>query len=43
MGAEPEQFGRAAAELVDHGYDLVDINFGCPVKKVLGRCRAATC
>ena len=39
MGAEPEQFGRAAAELVDHGYDLVDINFGCPVKKVLGRCR----
>src|SRR6185295_5014845 len=36
---EPDQFGRAAAELVDHGYDLVDINFGCPVKKVLGRCR----
>lgn len=39
MGAEPEQFGRAAAELVAHGYDLVDINFGCPVRKVLGRCR----
>jgi nifR3 family TIM-barrel protein len=39
MGAEPEQFGRAAAELVAHDYDLVDINFGCPVKKVLGRCR----
>src|SRR5262245_56740889 len=39
MGAEPEQFGRAAVELVDHGYDLVDVNFGCPVKKVLGRCR----
>jgi nifR3 family TIM-barrel protein len=39
MGAEPTQFGRAARELVDHGYDLVDINFGCPVKKVLGRCR----
>jgi nifR3 family TIM-barrel protein len=39
MGAEPTQFGRAAVELVDHGYDLVDINFGCPVKKVLGRCR----
>lgn len=39
MGAEPEQFGRAAADLVDHGYDLIDINFGCPVKKVLGRCR----
>jgi len=39
MGAEPTQFGLAARELVDHGYDLVDINFGCPVKKVLGRCR----
>src|SRR3954469_1500968 len=39
MGAEPDQFGRAAVELVDHGYDLVDINFGCPVRKVLGRCR----
>jgi nifR3 family TIM-barrel protein len=39
MGAEPDQFGRAAVELVEHGYDLVDINFGCPVKKVLGRCR----
>jgi nifR3 family TIM-barrel protein len=39
MGAEPDQFGRAAVELVDHGYDLIDINFGCPVKKVLGRCR----
>lgn len=39
MGAEPEQFGRAAAELVDRGYDLIDVNFGCPVKKVLGRCR----
>ncbi|MBV8881048.1 MAG: tRNA-dihydrouridine synthase [Planctomycetaceae bacterium] len=39
MGAEPTQFGRAAVELVEHGYDLVDINFGCPVKKVLGRCR----
>jgi len=39
MGAEPGQFGLAAAELVEHGYDLVDINFGCPVRKVLGRCR----
>jgi nifR3 family TIM-barrel protein len=39
MGAEPGQFGRAAAELVDRGYDLVDLNFGCPVRKVLGRCR----
>jgi nifR3 family TIM-barrel protein len=39
MGSRPEQFGEAASDLVDAGYDLVDINFGCPVKKVLGRCR----
>src|SRR5205814_492941 len=39
MGSHPEQFGEAANDLVDAGYDLIDINFGCPVKKVLGRCR----
>ncbi|HYO25932.1 MAG TPA: tRNA-dihydrouridine synthase [Lacipirellulaceae bacterium] len=39
MGAEPEQFGPAAQRLVERGFDVVDINFGCPVKKVLGRCR----
>ncbi|MEX1040387.1 MAG: tRNA-dihydrouridine synthase [Pirellulaceae bacterium] len=39
MGAEPEQFAAGAARLVQAGYDVIDINFGCPVKKVLGRCR----
>src|SRR5262245_47923716 len=39
MGAEPEQFALGAARLVDAGFDVIDINFGCPVKKVLGRCR----
>ena len=39
MGADPQQFGPAALRLVDAGFDVVDINFGCPVKKVLGRCR----
>lgn len=39
MGAEPEHFSLAAAEMARHGYDVVDINFGCPVRKVLGRCR----
>jgi nifR3 family TIM-barrel protein len=39
MGAEPELFGPAALRLVEHGFDVIDINFGCPVKKVLGRCR----
>jgi len=39
MGAEPEKFGPAAKRLVERGFDVIDINFGCPVKKVLGRCR----
>ncbi len=39
MGAEPDQFAAGAARLVDAGFDVIDINFGCPVKKVLGRCR----
>lgn len=39
MGAEPEQFAAGARRLVEAGFDVIDINFGCPVKKVLGRCR----
>jgi nifR3 family TIM-barrel protein len=39
MGAEAEQFAAGAVRLVDAGFDVIDINFGCPVKKVLGRCR----
>jgi tRNA-dihydrouridine synthase B len=39
MGADPDVFAPAAADMVEAGYDAIDINFGCPVKKVLGRCR----
>jgi tRNA-dihydrouridine synthase B len=39
MGAEPEQFAAGAVKLVEAGFQVIDINFGCPVKKVLGRCR----
>jgi nifR3 family TIM-barrel protein len=39
MGANPDDFGPAARRLVEAGFDVVDINFGCPVKKVLGRQR----
>lgn len=39
MGANPDDFAPAAKRLVAEGYDCIDINFGCPVKKVLGRCR----
>jgi len=39
MGANPDAFGPAAADMVGAGFDAIDINFACPVKKVLGRCR----
>lgn len=39
MGADPVDFGPAALRMVAAGFDVIDINFGCPVKKVLGRCR----
>ncbi len=39
MGSEPQEFSAAATKLVAAGFDAIDINFGCPVKKVLGRCR----
>ena len=39
MGADPKQFAAAAAIMAASGFDVVDINFGCPVKKVLGRRR----
>ena len=39
MGSRPELFGAAATRMLEAGYDVLDINFGCPVKKVLGRCR----
>jgi tRNA-dihydrouridine synthase B len=39
MGANPADFAPAALRLVQAGFDVIDINFGCPVKKVLGRCR----
>ncbi len=39
MGAEPEQFSAGAMKLVEAGFSIIDVNFGCPVKKVLGRCR----
>ena len=39
MGSDPADFGPAADRLVRLGYDVIDINFGCPVEKVLKRCR----
>ena len=34
-GCEPEVMGEAAKLNEDRGADIVDINFGCPVKKVV--------
>jgi len=39
MGAEGEQFAPAAVKLVEAGFDVIDLNFACPVKKVLGKRR----
>src|SRR2546423_13982770 len=34
FGSEPEVMAEAARMVEDAGADLVDVNFGCPVKKV---------
>jgi nifR3 family TIM-barrel protein len=39
MGADPQQFPPAVGRLAAAGFDVIDLNFACPVKKVLGRCR----
>ena len=39
MGSDPSDFAPAALKLVDAGFDVIDINFGCPVKSANGGCR----
>ena len=39
LGSSPDEFATAAVKLVEAGFDVVDLNFGCPVKKVVGKCR----
>lgn len=39
MGSQPTEFAAAATKMVAAGFDWIDINFGCPVKKVVGKCR----
>ena len=35
FGSRTETFGQAAKQLEEYGPDLIDLNFGCPVKKVV--------
>ena len=39
MGTEPAEMAKGAAMLVDMGYDGVDVNLACPVKKIRKRRR----
>lgn len=36
MGCDPEVMGEAAAMIEDMGFDLLDLNLGCPAPKVTG-------
>ncbi|HZL36058.1 MAG TPA: tRNA-dihydrouridine synthase [Tepidisphaeraceae bacterium] len=39
MGSEPAEMARAAQILASAGYDVIDLNFACPVKKVKNKAR----
>ncbi|MSR58998.1 MAG: tRNA-dihydrouridine synthase family protein [Planctomycetaceae bacterium] len=39
MGSDPSAFGPAALKLVAAGFNVIDINFGCPVKTAVSGCR----
>ena len=37
VGCDPEVMGAAAAQIEAMGYDLVDLNLGCPVPKIVSK------
>src|SRR4051812_22023890 len=39
IGAEPAAMSRAASLLQQAGYDAIDLNFACPVKKIKNKAR----
>ena len=39
MGSSPDEIVPAALRLTEYGFDLIDLNFACPVRKVLARGR----
>jgi tRNA-dihydrouridine synthase B len=39
MGSHPDDIARGARILLQLGYDVIDINLACPVKKIRKKCR----
>ena len=39
MGSDGRELAAAAKVLMEEGFDGIDLNFACPVRKVMGRCR----
>src|SRR6184192_3032485 len=39
IGSEPEQMAKAASIMASFGYDVIDLNFACPVKKIKNKAR----
>ncbi len=39
IGSDPDAMAAAATILADHRYDVVDLNFACPVKKIRNKAR----
>jgi tRNA-dihydrouridine synthase B len=39
IGSEPETMAKAARILAGRGYDVIDLNFACPVKKIKNKAR----
>jgi hypothetical protein len=39
LGSHAHEMAAAARILLDCGFDVSDLNFACPVRKVMGRCR----
>src|SRR5688572_22025206 len=39
IGSEPDTMARAARLLHEAGYDVIDLNFACPVKKIKNKAR----
>lgn len=39
MGSDPDEMAKAAVILANAGYDVIDLNFACPVKKIKAKAR----